>query len=235
MAIAGLVMGLVGGGAAGMILGTPVFVSAENGAPEQSSTTVPADPGGSRVAPDRTERMRDRLDRALEGLVADGTIDRDQADAVVDALTDAYREFRSGLADRMKHGWERGADPRGHGERPAGIFRGMKEIYDAIGLEPGEILEELRNGRTIAQIAEEHGVERQALIDAVIDPLTERLDAAVADGRTTRARADEMIARTTEGVERAIDTDLGSAWKDFGRRHHGGHDRAPGTDAEPGD
>lgn len=70
---------------------------------------------------------------------------------------------------------------------------------------PAELFEELRAGKTIAQVAAERGVDLQAVIDAIVAKQTERLDAAVAEGRLTQEQADErkagLVDRVTEMVQ----------------------------------
>lgn len=283
MVAAGLAMGLLAGGSAGVILGTPLFVSAESGVSETSTTiddtgsaepdrvesdanesdatggttttsapesdlpatTVPAENPDSKV--DATpgqrdqrdpskhlDKMAERLRETLQGLVDNGTITQAQADAVIQTLTDARKTWADHAGDKKRGSfdWNAGRD---HAGGPAAMFRGMKEIYDAIGLDPSEIFEHLRDGKTIAQIAEDHGVARQTLVDAVIDPLTERLDAAVADGRMTREQADQLLARTTEGLTKAIDGQMPSGWKDMGRSDRARTGDKPGSDSDSGD
>lgn len=239
--------------------GTTVDVDEKDAADTDGVTTTTKDPGvdlpttttpdeksdsGAAPTPDGTDppgaskhldRMKDRLDRTLKVLVDNGTITREQADAVIRALTDAHNGTwgnRTDGAKRRSSGWMTG---RGHAGGPAAMFRGMKEIYDAIGLEPQEIFEQLRDGRTIVQIAEDHGVTRQNLIDAVVDPLVERLDTAVTDGRMTRQQADEMVSRTTEAITKVIDGEMPSGWNGPGRHRSGGNDDRSDGDADPGD
>jgi hypothetical protein len=68
---------------------------------------------------------------------------------------------------------------------------------------------ELRSGRTLAQIADaSSGRSATGLIDALIASGKSRLDAAVAGGRLTRARAQKLLAtlrrRTTSQVNRHL-------------------------------
>jgi hypothetical protein len=78
----------------------------------------------------------------------------------------------------------------------------------AIGIEPGELLRALRDGQTIAEVAEANGVDVAAVIGAVVAALTERLDTAVERGWITRVRADERIADREEVVEAIVNGEV---------------------------
>jgi len=54
-------------------------------------------------------------------------------------------------------------------------FGGLRGFAEELGLEPAELAEELAAGRTIAEIAEEQGVDIDAVIQAMLDETEERL------------------------------------------------------------
>ena len=127
------------------------------------------------------------VDDALSGLVEDGTLSRAQVDAVEQALEAARPERGPGSGH---HG-----GPFGHFVRGAGL----DDAAEAIGIEMSVLMDGLRDGQTLAQIAEVNGVEPQAVIDAMVAAAQERIDAAVEAGRLDEAEAAE---RTTEATER---------------------------------
>ena len=74
-----------------------------------------------------------------------------------------------------------GADHRrGFGERvaKAGIFE-FGAAATAIGIEPQALMTELRSGKSLAQVAEAHGVSRDALKAALAPALGAAVDAAI--------------------------------------------------------
>lgn len=79
----------------------------------------------------------------------------------------------------------------------------VAEAAEVIGIEPSELLAELRGGRTIAEVGEANGVDVDAVIDAVVAAERDRLDELVDDGRLTQAEADELA----DGLEDRV-TDL---------------------------
>ena len=75
-----------------------------------------------------------------------------------------------------------------------------------IGITPAELASEVHAGKTIAQIATEHGVQPQAVIDALHAAGTTKIDAAQAAGKITAARAARLKARLDRVVPRFVNT-----------------------------
>ncbi len=71
-----------------------------------------------------------------------------------------------------------------------------------------DFVQALRSGQTPAQIAEAHGSSGQALVDAIVAAERERLDQAVADGKMTQEKADEILARVTETAGKWVENSL---------------------------
>ncbi len=95
--------------------------------------------------------------------------------------------------------------------------QGFEAVAEAIGVSTDELREALRDGQTIAEVAEANGTDPQDVIDALVAGGTERLDAAVADGRIDQATADE---RKEALPDRAADLVNGDLDRDL-RRHPG--------------
>jgi len=76
---------------------------------------------------------------------------------------------------------------------------------EAIGVEPSALRDALRDGQSIAEVAQANGVEPQAVVDAVVQELSGRIDEAVADGRITEERADEAKERLPERVAELVE------------------------------
>jgi hypothetical protein len=130
------------------------------------------------------------VDNVLDDLVEDGTLTQDQADAVADALQEARPDRLPGFGP-----W--------HGVGP---FGGpiLDEVADAIGIEVDELRDALRDGQTIAEVAESEDVDPQTVIDAIVAAARERLDEAVADERIDQEDADEHLADLTERITELV-------------------------------
>jgi hypothetical protein len=178
----GLSAGLIGGGAAGAILGTPGLSGAQDDTTSTTVTEQPAEQPGSENSdrPDPSERLAEVLAPLVEG----GTITQAQADAVIQALVDA------GPAQGGRHG-----GPGGHRGG-----RGLDAAAEAIGVTEDELRTALRDGQTLAEVAESKGVAPQAVIDAMVAELQAHLDEEVAEGDHTQAEADEKLAEATERI-----------------------------------
>jgi DNA-directed RNA polymerase specialized sigma subunit len=86
--------------------------------------------------------------------------------------------------------------------------QGLEAVAEAVGVSTDELREALGGGRTIAEVAEANGTDPQDVIDALVAGGTERLDAAVADGRIDQATADERIETLPERAADLVNGDL---------------------------
>ena len=132
-----------------------------------------------------------RISEALQVLVDDETLTEAQRDAVVETLQNARPdrgEFRERLGQR---------GPRGAGE-----------IAEILGLEGSEMREALRNGSSIAELAEAQGVDTADIVDAIVARAEERLDAAVENGRIDDTQAAEMLTQAAERAEDLVNGEI---------------------------
>lgn len=104
--------------------------------------------------------------------------------------------------------------PGGPGERGDRGGRNRFEIGRALigivaeetGLSNREVLELLRSGATLAEIITENGGDVSAVVQQAVELATERINAAVDEGRMTQARADELLAGLEEAITTALNT-----------------------------
>ena len=80
----------------------------------------------------------------------------------------------------------------------------VKAAADALGLSVKDLAKELRSGKTIAEIATEHGVAPQTVVDALVDAADQRIDKVVANGRITAERAARINERLSERITRFV-------------------------------
>lgn len=153
------------------------------------------------------------LDRALDRLVEDGTVTEQQADAV-----------RAALAAELRDG------PAGHGRGPWGgghplLDQAFQVAARAIGIGADALRDAVAGGTTVAEVAEDHGVEPSAVVDALVAAGQERIAAAVEDGDLTEEQAADALGRLADGAERFVESTLPPLGP--GARGHGpgGHGR----------
>jgi uncharacterized protein (DUF433 family) len=129
----------------------------------------------------------DRLDQA----VADGELTQEQADERAADIEEHVTDFVNGDLSMPFHpGPPLMGNPGlwGFADGP------FAAAANAIGIEPSELFGELRDGKTIADVAKDHGVEVSTVVDAVVVSLQERMDSAVENGWMTQEQADERAA-----------------------------------------
>lgn len=131
------------------------------------------------------------LARALDALVADGTLTQAQADAVAAKTTS---EAKAGQAERKEH-------------RTARRAATLDVVAKAIGSTPEEVKAGLKGGTSIAAQAEAKGVDRQVVDDALTKHLEATIDAAVRDGKLTEERAAKAKEHVDQAVDRILDAD----------------------------
>lgn len=188
--ILGVSAGVLGGGLVGLAMTVPTFTDAAS--EDSTDTTVVAtlqdtgtDDTSTDTSTDETSRPEPgvRLRESLQTLVDDGTITADQADAVAEHLA-------AQLPERGEHRGGRGGHPGMDGEVVAGL----------LGIDADELRSSLRDGQSIADLAEANGVDVQTVIDALVAEAQGHLDLAVENGRLTEDEAAEKLVDLTERV-----------------------------------
>ena len=156
------------------------------------------------AAPTIGDRLN-AIKEALKSLVTDGTITQEQADKVATTLNEspALNRGGHGHGDRGGFGGHRGGFG-GHG----GGF-GLDAAAEALGVTDQELRTALREGKTLAEVAEAEGVGVDTLVDALVAAATERAERAVTDGRLTQEQADELLAGLPERIETAVQEGFG--------------------------
>jgi len=90
------------------------------------------------------------------------------------------------------------ATPQAQTQPPAGApgggpSDGMDDIAKLLGMTRDEIWAERVQGKTLADLAKEKGVDTQELVDALVASQKTMLDQAVTDNRLTQAQADKWL------------------------------------------
>lgn len=99
------------------------------------------------------------------------------------------------------------SEPRS--DQPVGPIRSIINIVATeAGLEPREILAQLRDGLTLADIITVNGGAVDQVITTSVVQLTDQINQAVADGQMTQERADNLLANLQDVVTRGINGEL---------------------------
>lgn len=158
-------------------------------------------------------------DQTLDEAVAEGWLTQDQADQMRERM-----ELAPG-ADLW--GMHMGKGSRGHG-RPMGSWGTslFSVAAEQLGMSESDLKAALQEGKSIADVAAEQGVDVQSIADAYLAQLAEKLNEAVQEGRLAQKQADWML----EQAEGQVADQLSQTWEDCGP--HGfpgfrGTDRSP--------
>ncbi|MCB9454732.1 MAG: hypothetical protein H6671_01955 [Anaerolineaceae bacterium] len=90
-----------------------------------------------------------------------------------------------------------------------GVLRQIVEIVATeTGLEPAEIVAQVREGSTAADIITANGGDVEAVKAELVSVLTERINTAVANGRIIQERADTLLSNLDNLVNRALNGEL---------------------------
>lgn len=85
-----------------------------------------------------------------------------------------------------------------------GVKRFGGAVATYLGLTPAELRAELRAGKSLAQIATEHGKTVAGLKSAILDAVEARLDKAVASGRLTAAQEKTILDRLSAHLDELV-------------------------------
>ncbi|HXV02211.1 MAG TPA: hypothetical protein VFP24_01440 [Gaiellaceae bacterium] len=141
------------------------------------------------------QALKNRVDEAVK----DGRLTKAEGDRlkqVIDA--GGAPSFGLGPPRFHQHG-HFGFRLHGHGP----FEQGLTAAADYLGVTRAQLMNELRDGKSLAQVAKAHGKSADGLVDAVVKQAEQKLDQAVKNGRLTEAEKTEMLA----GLKKRI-TDL---------------------------
>jgi AraC-like DNA-binding protein len=102
-----------------------------------------------------------------------------------------------------------------HGARGGHGFGHFEEAAAYLGMTEDELRDELAEGKTLAEVAEDEGKSVEGLVSALVADETKAIAQAVLDGRLTQAQADRILE-----TAKARATDLVNG-EPSGRDHHG--------------
>jgi uncharacterized protein YidB (DUF937 family) len=134
------------------------------------------------------------IEERLDTLVENGRLTQEQAD---ERLENARERVTERMNQTRTPGDRNGSDrpdmpppPRAH----------LETMAEALGMTTEELVSELQDGKTVAEVAEAQGVDLDTVVDAVLAEIEERLDTLVEEGRLTQEQADERLENARERV-----------------------------------
>lgn len=164
----------------------------------------------------------------------DAAVEKAQGQVVDEALAEGWltEDQAERLRERMAQAPMLGKErmPMGFGFEPGPIGKGDNLISiaaDKLGMEVTDLLTELRDGKSIADVAGEKGVDTQVIIDAYLAQAKEKLDEAVTAGRITQNQADYQLQQLEQRATDQLDNTGQDGFRGFDG-HRGGMRGFPG-------
>ncbi len=165
-----------------VLLGGVALASFASTSPFATSAAIAPSMGEAPLAEPGTG---DRLSAILDTLVQNGTITAEQKDKILAAIRDAAQQ--------------------GKGRRPQALLGNLLEdATKVIGIDQAQLKKELP-GKSLAQVAQAHGVSRDTLLQKLNAAATARIDKALADGKLTKDQADKLKASAGDAIARFVD------------------------------
>jgi ribosomal protein S20 len=161
------------------------------------------DKSSAEARADALAALESRLAQAVEN----GKLTQEKADEILAAAPGKIDEFLAAPAKELGKGMRHGFG--GIGQNVLATVAGV------LGTDEETLKTQLRDGATIAEIA---GDKTQAVIDALVAEASAKIDQAVADGKLTQERADEMKANLADRITRMVN----EGGRPFGGGHFGG-------------
>jgi transposase-like protein len=141
------------------------------------------------------QALKNRVDEAVK----DGRLTKAEGDRLKQAIDAGGAPFFGLGPPRFHDHGHFGFRHHGHGP----FEQGLTAAADYLGVTRVQLMNELRDGKSLAQVAKAHGKSADGLVDALVKQAEQKLDQAVKNGRITEAEKTEMLA----GLKKRI-TDL---------------------------
>jgi lambda repressor-like predicted transcriptional regulator len=132
----------------------------------------------------------------LAAAVKEGKLTQEQAD-----------KLKENIAERVKHFVENTHPGKGFVKFRA-LFPGFgdnEELLDLLKLDKEQLQSELKDGKSLADVAKEQGVSTDELVSLLTKQEEERLAAAVKEGKLTQEQADKRKAEIENVVKKLIE------------------------------
>jgi uncharacterized protein YidB (DUF937 family) len=230
---AALAATLAVGGGVGALLGTPLVSGAQESDDPTTTTEAPDEGPGFHFGHHRFGAPFEGVSAAAEALgmsaselrtaLRDGQTIADVAEergvdlqTVIDAMVAEATERIDERAAEAKEDLPERVTDLVNGEVPdhpggprGGIRAGLEAAAEALGISVEDLRTAVReDDRTIAEVAEERGVDVQAVVDAMVAEATERIDQRVAEGDLEADRAAELKEDLPERMTDLVNGEL---------------------------
>lgn len=182
---------IIGGAVLLAAAGGGVAVAASgNSSPSAESKAVIDDAAKQLGIPSSklSSALKKALDDRVDAAVAAGAITKAEGDAMKQRIAADDFPLVGGF----------------HHDRGFGHFGGLDAAATYIGISEDQLHTALEGGKSLAQVAKDHGKTADGLVAALVADVKKHIDQAVSAGRITRAQADQMISGLTARITNLV-------------------------------
>lgn len=191
------------------------IAASQSGSPAVESQAIIDDAAAELgIAPSKlSDALKKALSDRVDEAVAAGRLSKAEGDELKERIQSDDFPLFGGLH-------------RGLGAHVA-FFGDLDAAASYLGLTETELRTQLRDGKSLAQVARDQGKSVDGLVDALVAAARTKLDQAVAAGRITKAEEESVLSDLRERIENRVEaTGLGlprfRPFEGFGFRHFGG-------------
>ena len=156
------------------------------------------------------EAVTNAFTERLNNAVSEGKISGEKALEMAAELQEKAEEFVNSPIGEGKDDKERSPRDKKHKKG----FHMLGEIFEDLGLEREVVKAGAEAGQSLNELAEANGISSQAVIEAVTNAFTERLNNAVSEGKISGEKALEMAAELQEKAEEFVNSPIGEGKDD---------------------
>lgn len=185
-----------GGGLAALVLAAGALAQTDAFSQKEESDALVADAAellGVEPA-ELSDALRQAFSNRIDEAVEEDRLTEEQAERLREGL-------ESGEAPLLMGPWG-GHGPGHHGVH--GFPGGLDAAAEYLGLSEDELRYALRDGDTLADVAEERGKPVDELVRAMVDAARADLDEAVEDGRLTDEMRESMLVTLDERIRSLV-------------------------------
>ncbi len=188
--------------------------------PSESATAAPVDKGHRGFGPELSgrgavgEEVLELLkldkdayrEKAKSGLTLGEIADQQDVsrDSLKSALTAAYNRQLEERKQQFAEGLDAMIDAKPHTGGELGHKGDLTAIAEALGLTADELKAQLKEGKSLADVAGDKGIDVQKLVDAQKTAIEKRVGEALQAGEITQEQADKRLAEAGEQAERIV-------------------------------
>lgn len=85
-------------------------------------------------------------------------------------------------------------------------MQGNAELLSLLKIDQAALQQEHQSGKSLVEIAEERGISEQQVMDVILEQRAANIDSALAAGRITKERAEEIKAALTDQVKQMVNS-----------------------------